>query len=190
MAIILVLSISYSYGEGLNMLKKGLRAHPSGEPGKYEIYDIDPGKGQSTTTPATAHEYDVTGGSSTMISETLCGNLERKWKGNISKIATILRTTRDKLQNLKKSIKLHYSKKAFIANYKKTRLPRARKQGKSNAWIRSDIRSQYKSYKHLRKKKYYSARKAIGERAKSEIMAYKQEMRAIKKEYKDCRPKK
>ena len=190
MTIILVLSISYSYGESLELMDKGLRAHPSGEPGKYEIYDVAPDKGQSTTTPATAHEYDVTGGSS---GGNRCVVLKGAWENHKSNIASIKSTAKGKLKNLKKSFKRYYSKskRAFKANYKKTILPRARKQQKSNAWIRKDYSRRWNRYKRLRKEKYYRARKAIIEHAKSEIKWRKEDMRKIKEEYgRKCKSKK
>ena len=138
---------------------------------------------QTTTIPV---KPDVSGGSS---GGNTCVVLKGTWENHKINIAKIRREAKGKLKNLKKSFK--YDKRAFKAKYKRTRLPQARKQHKTKAWIRSDYRRQWNRYKNLKKKKYYSARKAIIEHAKSEIMWRKEDMRKIKEEYgRKCKSKK
>ena len=190
MTIIFVLSISYSYGEGMEFIGKGIRADPTGEPGKYEFYDVDPDKGQSTTlkgqsttTPATG--YDASSGSSRSTSMSMCKTLERDWENDKLKMASIKSAALKKVKNLKKSFKFYYdkSKRDFTEEYKRTILPRARKQKKSNAWIRKDYNRRWNRKRDKRLERYYKAREAIYERARSKAVAKGKEMRIIKKEY-------
>lgn len=162
---------SYSYGTGPCLLGVG------------------DGCDQSTTTPQIVRAEESAGSSG----GNQCLVLKSTWENHKINIAKIKSKAKGKLKKLKKSFKLYYvkSKKAFRANYKKTILPRARKQQKTKAWIRNDYSRRWNRYKSLKKEKYYSARKAIIEHAKSEIKWRKEDMRKIKEEYgRKCKSKK
>lgn len=155
---------------------------------------------QKTTTPATAHKYDASGGSSRSTSMPICKALEKDWKNDKSKMASIKSTAKVKVKKLKKLYK--YDKEEFKKIYLSKRVPYLRKKfaGKQHltraqmiSVLKKDIRDQWARYKKSKKVKYYKARDALYDRARSEAKKLKQEMLVIKKEYNEmykCKSKK
>ncbi len=169
---------SYSYGTGPCLLGVGEGCDPST---------------QSTTTPAAAHGYDVTGGSSRMTSKSMCATLEKDWKNKKLKIASIKSTAKEKIKKLKKHILAKYNKRDYKARYIRERLPVVKKHRKTKAWRQNDYRKRWYKYKDGRKRLYYKRREAIIKSAKSKIMVHKKEKIVIKNEYNvkyNCKSKK
>lgn len=169
---------NYSYAEEICLLG----VTPSGEK-----------CGQTTTVPQNVgvkpggHSHDGAGGSWNE-----CKVLKLEIDAHKSEYARIKKVAKKEKQKIKKkySIYIKNERKAFKKRYKR-KIPRLRKEGKTDAWIKNDRRRQWNGYKNKKKKKYIDKLKAINKKVKYEARWRKKRVLEIKKIWRrKCKHKK